>query len=347
MDKSRWLRVRFWLTYFITISVFGFLVLEGAVRLLKIAPPLPTSIKHVPDPYLPYKPEPLSVTTGRTSEFDYEYRHNSFGFRDVEHSVEKSTGAFRILALGDSMTYGAGVPFQETYLYRLEELLNNRAGNHPRIEIIKAGISRYFPEPERILLEHYGVNFSPDLIIVAFVPNDVEDTRLGIDAAKVSHTGYLVSESGKLTWVKESLYVNSHVFRILLTKYNAFRDSRTPQVPFDEIYGSSKFYEAPWQKVETEYQKMVAIAKSINARIAFVHIPQKGPWDEARSNPAVRLSRWSSEHGVEFIDTLPGMKEASGTKNLYYEKDGHCRAAGHETVARTLYEELTNRKLIP
>ena len=64
MDRSRWVQAKFWLTYFITISLFGFLVLEGAVRLLRIAPHLPTSI-NVADEHLPYKPLPLSVATSK------------------------------------------------------------------------------------------------------------------------------------------------------------------------------------------------------------------------------------------------------------------------------------------
>lgn len=347
MAKSRRPRIRFWLIYLLTTFFFGFLALEVAVRLLKIARPLPGFV-NVADPYLPFKPKPLSTGSSRTTEFECEYKHNSFGFRDVEHSLKKPEGVFRILALGDSMTYGEAVSFQDSYLYRLEEMLNSREGTHPRVEIIKAGISRYFPEAERLLLEHYGINFSPDLITVAFSPNDIEDTRLGLDAVKVSKSGHLVSRgSDKMAGVLSSLYAHSHVFRIVLTKYKAFRESRRPQIPWDEIYESNGFYETAWQKVESEYQKMVAIADSVNAHISFIHIPQQGPWDEKRSYPAARLSKWSSEHGAEFIDILPAMKEASRTKNLYYEKDGHCRAAGYEVVARVLFKELTERDLVP
>jgi len=73
-------------------------------------------------PTLPYLPRPLSVSSGRSStdEYDFEYRHNSVGFRDGEHAQEKADGVFRILGLGDSFTYGVAAKLEETYLYLLE-----------------------------------------------------------------------------------------------------------------------------------------------------------------------------------------------------------------------------------
>lgn len=75
---------------------------------------------------------------------------------DIEHVPKKGDGVFRILGLGDKLTCGIVAGFEQTYLYRLEWMLNKRPGDHPRVEIIKSGIPRYFPESERISPEHYG-----------------------------------------------------------------------------------------------------------------------------------------------------------------------------------------------
>jgi hypothetical protein len=88
-----------------------------------------------------------------SNEFVFEVRHSSWGARDVEHPTAKPPGVFRILGLGDSFTYGVGAAFEDTYLAMLENLLDARPGNHPRVEIIKAGIPRFFTEPERLLLQ--------------------------------------------------------------------------------------------------------------------------------------------------------------------------------------------------
>jgi hypothetical protein len=347
VPEHRRAKIRYWLLYLSTVTVVICLILEGAVRLLGIAPPLPAHVS-VADPYLPYKPLPLSVGYAHTKEFDCEYRHNSLGFRDVEHSLDKPKGVFRILALGDSFTYGSGVSFQDTYLRRLERMLNSREGQHPKVEIINAGIYRYFPEPERILLEHYGVNFSPDLIILAFLPNDIVDTHLGIDAVKINQSGQLITRgaqgTGRLTTF---LYTHSHVFRILFNRFNPPGDNGAQHLIWDDIYKPDWFFEKDWKTVESEYQKIVGIADAIKAHVVLMHIPQQGPWDEKHSYPALRLGEWSARNGVTFVDTLPAMKEASKVNRLYYEVDGHCRPAGHEVIAQTLFEKLTGEQLVP
>ena len=187
-------RFKIYVCYGVSVCVISFSILEIAIRVLHLAPPPDSQYgDNVPDEFLPYKPRPFSTVSGRSStdEFNYVYTHNSFGFRDVEHSLEKRDGVFRILGLGDSFAYGAGAKFEETFFFRLEQMLNQREGEHPKVEIIKAGMSRFFPEPERLLLQHHGLKYNPDLVIVAFGPNDIIDTYLGMEAVTIDKSGYL------------------------------------------------------------------------------------------------------------------------------------------------------------
>jgi hypothetical protein len=94
--------------------------LEVVARMLALGPPLDAGYGYnVPDPYVPYRRQPSVRITGRTDEFAFDYQHNRDGFRDVEHTPDKPPGVFRIVALGDSFTYGVGAAFEETYLARL------------------------------------------------------------------------------------------------------------------------------------------------------------------------------------------------------------------------------------
>jgi hypothetical protein len=260
----------------------------------------------------------------------------------MEHTIEKPDGVFRILGLGDSFTYGQGASFEDTYLYRIEKMLNQREGNHPRFEIIKAGIPRFFPESERLLLEHYGLKYNPDLILVGFLPNDIADTFVGIDSITVSEDGgYLLpKEIGKIgKW----LYFHSHLSRIILRKYIILKERR---FRFSEIYKSDGFHEKDWLRVESEYKKMIEIARRSHAQITFIHIPQ-GIGDDSLSYPSLRLSKFSSEQGVPFIDVLPAMEEASKHEILYWENDGHCNSAGYRVIAETVYSKLVEEGVVP
>src|SRR3990172_6321964 len=190
----------------------------------------------VEDPILPHKPRPGSVLEGRslTGEFDFRYAHNSFGWRGSEVAPDKPPGTFRILGLGDSFTYGAGVDLAETYLARLE--------------VVNAGIPSFFPEAERLLLEHYGLPLSPDLVVVGFVANDVVDTYLGLEAIEVlpdgrivtTHGARLLSELGPGLLV---LYEHWHTFRIPVRRWLTARIADERPVRPEEGFREGGFHE--------------------------------------------------------------------------------------------------------
>jgi lysophospholipase L1-like esterase len=286
----------------------------------------------------------------KTGEFANNIETNSLGFRDGEHAYGKNSTAFRIFALGDSFTFGGGAELDESFLYILETMLNQREGKHQKVEIINAAIPRYFPEAERLLLELYGKKYVPDLILIFFPPNDVSDTHEGLDAVAVDPSGLLTTrEAEYLGRIGVFLYLNSHVCRYVLKKYISYRDAKHNSAlgDWNEIYKPNGFYEKDWQTVELEHQKMIDLAAELKARIIFIHIPQKGPWDEAHNYPAQRLSAFARKHGAGFLDLLPGMKQASANKTLYYEKEGHCNPQGYKVIAQLLYTYLTENDLIP
>lgn len=356
MSGNSGVRMKFWTTYLLVTATFVLFALELLVRLLNLAPPLPKQYGNfVSDTYLPYKPRPSSTISGRTDEFDFEYKHNSLGFRDVEHTPAKPEGVFYILGLGDSFTYGVGISFEESYLFRLEKMLNERQGEHPRVEIIKAGIPRFFPEAERLLLQYYGIKFNPDLILIGFLVNDVMDTFWGIEGVKVTKNGYLVTsrkaremdEREGIGEISNWLYVHSHLFRIMLRKYTSCKMTGKYQICWPDIYKPNGHHEKDWQKIEFEYAKIIELAQQVNAKVAIIHIPPKGPWDDAHFYPASRLSKWCGEQGVTFIDVLPAMKEVSQHETLYWEEDVHCNSAGYRVIAETVYSRLIEKALVP
>ncbi|MEC8893596.1 MAG: hypothetical protein VX901_09760, partial [Candidatus Poribacteria bacterium] len=64
---------------------------------------------------------------------------NSQVWRDREISLEKQEDTFRIVALGDSITFGWGVELNETYIKQLETTLKKR-DSHKNYEVINISI---------------------------------------------------------------------------------------------------------------------------------------------------------------------------------------------------------------
>jgi hypothetical protein len=68
--------------------------------------------------YVPIKKHKPEIQYELTN---FNVKINSYGLRDYEYLLNKPPGATRILALGDSVTFGFGVNLEDTYTKILEQ----------------------------------------------------------------------------------------------------------------------------------------------------------------------------------------------------------------------------------
>lgn len=317
-------------------------VLEIATRAVGIAPPLPHHDGFVADAVLPWKMRANRARRGRTDEFDVRYAHNALGFRGDDRPFEKPPDTFRIIGIGDSFTYGIGVDGHATFLARIEAALTPPHTQHARaVEAINLGIPRYWPDPETLVLEHYGVRFQPDIVIVGVLPNDVADTRTGTAGLDVSR-GYLItSRARRLGGIGQWLFVRSHVARVLIGQ--ALAGDPHPELAMEDE-------EAAWARMDNAFDRMVRLSATVDARMVFLHIPQIGGWETAAAQdvltPPVRLRRFCAARGCHVIDVLPAMRAHPRPDTLYYPKNGHCTEAGHALIADVVVRELEAQGLL-
>lgn len=100
---------------------------------------------------------------------------NSLGLRDLEFSPHKAPGEFRVLALGDSMTYGQGVRLDLTWPQVLEARLRSELKGP--VEVINAGFAAgpgvSSPDGYDRWVADNGILFEPDVVVVGLCLNDV------------------------------------------------------------------------------------------------------------------------------------------------------------------------------
>ena len=98
---------------------------------------------------------------------------NSFGFNDVEWSVERKPGVPRIACLGSSTTEG-GNPQDRlgSFPFFLEELLEARHGRD--VEILNFGLSGWTTAEELVNWFLLAQDYDPDLVILHEAANDVK-----------------------------------------------------------------------------------------------------------------------------------------------------------------------------
>jgi lysophospholipase L1-like esterase len=103
---------------------------------------------------------------------------SSAGLRDREFSLEKPKGVYRILVLGDSITFGWGVPQDKTFSKLLEQSLNKEPppGRTGPFEVINTGVGNYNTAQEVAFFKERGQLYKPDMVLLAFFINDAEET---------------------------------------------------------------------------------------------------------------------------------------------------------------------------
>ncbi len=154
------------------VATVGSLALaEIIVRLLGIGPTFQVVYREIhqlsDNPVLKYELRPGAGVGVDTI--------NSAGFRDREYAMAKTDGLFRIIAIGDSVTYGIPVPDarDKAWPKQLERLLNARStAAAPRFEVLNLGVIGYNITQVAERLRALGMDYEPDLVIYGYVLND-------------------------------------------------------------------------------------------------------------------------------------------------------------------------------
>ena len=103
--------------------------------------------------------------------------NNAHGFRERDFESPKPPGVYRVMVLGDSLTWGVGLAVEERFTAIAEDLLN-RASAGATFEVLNFGLTGNPTVVERDILEAYRDLVEPDLVVVGFSSNDPQPGRM-------------------------------------------------------------------------------------------------------------------------------------------------------------------------
>lgn len=102
------------------------------------------------------------------------YRLNMFGFRGPDLPASKGANVYRILFLGDSITFGEGVREEDTFPVQVQKFLAAKMPGK-EVQVINGGVQGYGTKEE---VESYyikGIAYAPNAVVVGFYLNDAMD----------------------------------------------------------------------------------------------------------------------------------------------------------------------------
>jgi hypothetical protein len=150
-------------------------------------------------------------------------KNNADGFRDATHGLKSKK---RIAFLGDSFVWGYDVEQSERFTEKLQRL-------KPDWEILNLGVSGYGTDQEYLVLQKWFGRYQPDILVLVFSDNDVEENTLNIVHGgyykpyfeeierRLVERGVPVPKSIRYYCSEYPLLFKSRLLRMILSKYLA------------------------------------------------------------------------------------------------------------------------------
>jgi lysophospholipase L1-like esterase len=309
--------------------------------------------------------------------FSNEVHYNALGLRGPDPAPAQTK--LRVVVLGDSFVEGKQVGEREVFTARLQQLAE--AAGRP-IEVINAGMGGYGTSDELLLWERVVTALHPDVVLIAFFPNDVRNNleRAWFDVRDGRVTQVAEPPRPRVRWLYEAqkwLVSRSHLAYLVknaaLTLSGAAPDGREAESSRDApnlVEDEEVFLIEPPARIARGWTLCLALLAELarrveasGARCSVVLVPNRYQVDATLwrrhtdrlaldrelfdlEQPQRRFVEWSLRTGIPAIDLLPELRKRNHDNTFYYDDDAHWNEAGHRVAAEVLLGELNSRGLL-
>jgi hypothetical protein len=261
--------------------------------------------------------------------------HNALGFRERELPDRRLDMSIRIVALGDSLTYGQGVDESERFSERIEAALDGAgAGDFEVLNLGKPGAST---QDELETLRSVVLDLAPDFVLLQWFPNDVE-----ADVASRPRYWRLIP-SDRLTGF---LHRNSVLYYLANSTWTVLQDAFGLVERYDDYLDRTLADPsgAAWQDAASAFQQIAETCDDKGIGLGVVLFPMLQPdW-----GPVFLLERVLAQCrdlGLECLDLTPVYAGAGGdTRALWVNRfDQHPGPEAHRLAAEAILERFGPR----
>jgi lysophospholipase L1-like esterase len=352
---SLFLRVMVSIGWLVLLLIF----LEILLRLLFPQLGLSREIRE-PHPVLHHTLTPGASGTMSSPEFKVHYRVNSMGLRDREYEIKKP-GTFRILVLGDSVVEGWGVEIEESWVKKLETILNQQASG-VNFEVINGGVASYSPLLYYLFLKEKGLELEPDLVIMMMDMGDPGDDYAYSKSAQFEGEvplscpgGYYKAKGFMRVGSKANFLFRRYSRLYLLTDYaiSSLKGEATGFRPMLFDVKELPSWEAGWRLSKQYILLTRDLLKENNIPFIFTVAPPAflvGPneWQMGRKMLNFNLEgvdfqsffkdfkEFAQKNNIYYLDLLNYLKSYP-EHPLYYSYDIHPNSKGHKVIAEYIF----------
>lgn len=296
------------------------------------------------EPILQYK---LKPNTSFLHVNKILYKINSQGLRDYEFSSYMNKNTYRVIILGDSYTFGWKVDIENIFPKILETLLNQDGYS---AQVINAGVYGYNTQLEVLFFKKYLLQYNPNLVIIAFFPNDTQT-----QGAVPMHPFYRHCESYYHSWFIE--FIKSRINRFINRDKKNNPDCRGKEgdfypikvrlanpceVPIEEAFSDTFFGYRRFKESLGEIKKL-SDEKKFDLCLLILPDFAKNFNDYIQKNINEKVKEYSESIGIEAIDLYKYFKDKNNLELQLLEfADTHPNKIAHRILGDKLFLELKN-----
>ena len=259
---------------------------------------------------------------GSTMELmDVNVLINSDGLRDRDYPVERGS-AYRIIFLGDSLTFGWGVEQENTFQYILEDEISKATPT----EIINFGTGNYNTEQEVNLFFEKGVKYGPDKVVLFYFINDAEVTP---EKSGLWFLGY------------------SHLISFYWSRINSLMNNMFSSKSFKDYYTALYLDDQEgWMNSKKALLQLRDYCLENGIAFQVVLLPELHDTDNLIFGDVYnKISLFLQQNGIEYMSLAKLFSDHEDQIELWVSyDDAHPNKLAHGAIADSLVEFISKKE---
>lgn len=289
---------------------------------------------------------------------------NALGLRGPLPLMPKPRGTVRVLAIGDSTTFGWGVDDDGTYV---AQLAGDLKGEFPdsSISVVNGGVGAYDLKHEVRLLRHFAPILQPDIVLVAPYWNDLPFEKVtpegqsipgagseapagpsGGGPSKPFRIGNNPSRLNLILRQSRLLYIMRRVWLAAIAPTS--QASNTVRWEMAVLDGEhTKAIDHAWQDIAGSLGEIAQLGKADGFSVGVLIVPIRAQVEKSypHADYQKRLRPMAASLGMFVVDPLPAfLATPPNRKRFFIPYDRiHFSAAGNKILADAAFDVLRER----
>jgi len=289
-------------------------------------------------------------------QLGWDYQIAASRIRGPRKTGPKPAGMYRVIALGDSFTWGIEAGEDEHFPHYLEKILQGKRA----AEVFNMGVGSYGIDQMLLKYERHGQALRPDVVVLGIFPHDYDRTRLSFYSyskpifRRDGITGQYALENVPVPPPKEVYASLKNSLDGTGSHAWVFVKNRVRKL-LSTLPGGNGYYEETDRLVEYLLARLKSDLDKTGTKLLIVHIPRGNAFENgdsllrAGSEPQTAHLRVLYEKlkvpYVDLLDALPANhKSATIYREFYTHRPdgsiGHFTPRGNAEVAKIIAEAL-------